>query len=376
VTLGQNVTYTLAVANGGTSVATGVKLADTLPAGASFVSASGGVVPVTGVLTFNIGSLATNGAAVTETIVVRPTAAGMLTNTAIVTGDQADTTPADNSLLQKTTVNTSEAVADLSLQGGAPRAVALGSNVTYTLTIINEGPATATGVKVTDILPAGVTFVSATGGVTPIGGVLTFSIGSLAAGAPAVTETIIVTATEAGDLTSTASVMANTTDPTLANNSLTQVTHVNAPPPPTSGDGPIVLSLKRFGIHWQPTVVVLAFNEALAPNRAQDTRNYLIVGPGGRAIGVDSALYDPTTRTVTLRPHGRLNIHFAYRLTVVGTGPHGVTDVFNRLLDGAHTGTPASDYDAVVDLTVLVWFGPHPLGALAGPPTRFRRPYR
>lgn len=41
-------------------------------------------------------------------------------------------------------------------------AATLGQNVTFTLTLSNAGPATATGVQVTERLPAGLTFVSAT----------------------------------------------------------------------------------------------------------------------------------------------------------------------------------------------------------------------
>jgi hypothetical protein len=35
------------------------------------------------------------------------------------------------------------------------------------------------------------------------------------------------------------------------------------------------------------------------------------------------------------------------------------------LLDGARTGHPGSDYQGIVDMRVLVWPGPHPVGPLA-----------
>ncbi|MCX2765224.1 DUF11 domain-containing protein, partial [Aquimarina muelleri] len=38
-----------------------------------------------------------------------------------------------------------------------------GSNVTYTLSVTNNGPAQATSVVLTDLLPSGVTYVSDTG---------------------------------------------------------------------------------------------------------------------------------------------------------------------------------------------------------------------
>ena len=41
-----------------------------------------------------------------------------------------------------------------------------GTNTTYTITVTNNGPSTVTGATVSDVLPRGVTFVSATGGAT------------------------------------------------------------------------------------------------------------------------------------------------------------------------------------------------------------------
>jgi streptogramin lyase len=133
-----------------------------------------------------------------------------------------------------------------------------------------------------------------------------------------------------------------------------------AAPPKAGGDGPRVVSVLRFGFHAMPTTLVLGFSQALDPARAQDARNYRIVGPGGRPIAVDSAVYDATTHTVTLAPHERLNVHFGYTLTVVGTGPLGVADASGRLLDGADTGRPGSDFTTVVDAHNLVLPGPAP----------------
>ena len=60
--------------------------------------------------------------------------------------------------------------------------------IEYTITIVNDGPATATDVVVTDAIPAEVSFVSATpsvGTCTETGGVLTCELGDLADGATA-----------------------------------------------------------------------------------------------------------------------------------------------------------------------------------------------
>src|SRR5206468_3265565 len=65
----------------------------------------------------------------------------------------------------------------------APDPVNAGSNITYTLSYSNTGNANATGVVITDTVPANTTFVSATGGGTLSGSVVTWSPGNLAAGA-------------------------------------------------------------------------------------------------------------------------------------------------------------------------------------------------
>ena len=65
-------------------------------------------------------------------------------------------------------------------------------------------------------------------------------------------------------------------------------------------DGPTVLGVQRFGYHWQPTSLVLAFNQSLNPITAQNPGAYQIIDPHGRAVGIVAAVYDPATQTVTL----------------------------------------------------------------------------
>ncbi|MFO1487578.1 MAG: Calx-beta domain-containing protein [Verrucomicrobiota bacterium] len=94
-------------------------------------------------------------------------------------------------------------------------------NFTYTLAVTNQGGATATGVSVTDSLPAGVSFVSAIasqGTVTNSAGIVTAALGSLNIGSGA-TVVITVTATNTGGITNTASVNSTEGDSNNANNS-------------------------------------------------------------------------------------------------------------------------------------------------------------
>jgi uncharacterized repeat protein (TIGR01451 family) len=112
-----------------------------------------------------------------------------------------------------------------------------GQTVTYTLTIKNVGEQTATGVVLTDTLPANTTFVSASNGGTLTAGVVLWSVGSVTVG-PSVTRTVVVqvnnpvpagvttiinTATVADDGT-------HGTDPTPGNNTASDTDTVNAVP--------------------------------------------------------------------------------------------------------------------------------------------------
>lgn len=73
--------------------------------------------------------------------------------------------------------------ADLSISKTAPDGVVANGQFTYALTAANAGPENATGVVVTDVLPAGLTFVSSTCGATVAGSTVTWNIGALANGA-------------------------------------------------------------------------------------------------------------------------------------------------------------------------------------------------
>jgi uncharacterized repeat protein (TIGR01451 family)/CSLREA domain-containing protein len=127
--------------------------------------------------------------------------------------------------------------ADLAItKSGVPNPVLSGNRLTYTLTVTNNGPQDATGVTVTDALPASLHFnsVSSSQGTCtrstatnpqPKGGTVTCSVGNLANGAKA-SITIVVTTTTPGMLTNTAKVNGNQADPDSSNNSATATTTV------------------------------------------------------------------------------------------------------------------------------------------------------
>jgi uncharacterized protein (TIGR03437 family) len=149
--------------------------------------------------------------------------------------DFAITTPSNPQNTSSGCLDTSSA--DLSItKADSPDPVTIGLDVTYTLTVINNGAAVAQNVTVTDNLPSSVSFVSC---VATDGGVCggsgnnrTVTFVSLASGSSA-TITLVVTANgPAGStISNIATVSSATPDANLANNSATATTLVQAPLP-------------------------------------------------------------------------------------------------------------------------------------------------
>ena len=129
-------------------------------------------------------------------------------------------------------VRNARPAADLSLTlTDSPDPATIRGDLTYTATIANGGPATATGVTLVADLPVDATFVSATGaactraGKAKADGTLTCDAGTLAAGS-STTIAILVHPARAGTLTLAARVRADQPDPAGANNSATESTTV------------------------------------------------------------------------------------------------------------------------------------------------------
>jgi uncharacterized repeat protein (TIGR01451 family) len=95
---GRTMTYTVNVTNNGPGTATGVILTDTLPASVTFVSASAtqGTCSGTATVTCLLGTIGP-GNTVTVTIQVKPTMAGLITNTATAVAHEVDSPTGNNS---------------------------------------------------------------------------------------------------------------------------------------------------------------------------------------------------------------------------------------------------------------------------------------
>ena len=123
-------------------------------------------------------------------------------------------------------------MADLSVtKTDSPDPVRAGGNLTYTITVRNNGPDAATGVTLTDQLPrnAGYGSASTTQGscsLKPSKTEVGCSLGTIASGG-VVTVTVIVKPQKKGQITNTATVSATSPpDPNTENNTATATTTV------------------------------------------------------------------------------------------------------------------------------------------------------
>ena len=239
VQAGNNITYTQVVSNAGPSAASGVTLTNTLPANTTAVSLTGpaGWTCTLATLTCTDPTLA-SGSPATISYVVKVTAgtaAGTAVNeTATVTSTTSDSNSANNTAVASDVVALATQADLVVTNSGTPTSVSPGSNVTYTQTVTNNGPAAATGTTFSETLPPNTNFQSITipagwtcGTLPAVGGTGTISCtdgSNLATGAANTASFTVVlqvnSNTPSGtNITDTASATATNIVPSLTTNS-------------------------------------------------------------------------------------------------------------------------------------------------------------
>ena len=215
---GQKLTYSLFVDNTGPSNATGVLVTDVLPFSVTFGSAGAGCSASGGIVTCTPFSLAAGaGRVITIAVPLSPTLPdfSIITNTAMVTGTEFDTDATNNFVVLQTPVRRN---VDVAVSTSVTPSVIAGTSLTYTLTVVNNGPSQATGVLLTDTLPASTTLQSF-GVCSNLGGAVACSIGTLDVGQSySVTIGLFVDPAARGSLINTASVSSVEFDTALGNN--------------------------------------------------------------------------------------------------------------------------------------------------------------
>jgi uncharacterized repeat protein (TIGR01451 family) len=233
------VTWTLTVTNHGPDASTGSTVTDTLPPAVTNVASPTAGCTVQGnAVSCVVGALPVDGSTdITITGTAPATLSTCFDNAGEVTGDDVDPDPDNNTATVRTCT---PPVADLSLAKTADAVVDPSGQVTWTLTVTNNGPDPSTGSTVADTLPAEVTNVAAqTAGCTVQGNEVSCDVGPLAVDG----STDIVLTGDAPSTSSTCfenagSVEGIEDDPLLENNDATVETCTSPPAPPPPGGKP------------------------------------------------------------------------------------------------------------------------------------------
>ncbi|OYU81499.1 MAG: hypothetical protein CFE23_03265, partial [Flavobacterium sp. BFFFF1] len=322
--VGSNVLFTITATNNGTGAATGVTVTDLLPSGYSLVSASpsiGSYNPGTGIWT--IGNM-TNGQSRTLTITATVLGTGSYGNTATISGNELDQVTGNNTAIS-TPVPAPRT--DISVTKGVNNATPnVGTNVTFTITAANApGLSNATGLAITDLLPTGYTFVSATPSVGSYNnGTGVWTVGNLNSGSSATLQ-IVATVRGSGVYANTAS-LTTVTQPDINN---TNDSQTNTPTPSPRADISVTKGVNNAtpAVGTNVTFTITAANNAAFSNATGVTVTDLL--PSGYTFVSATPSVGTYNNGTGLWTVGNLNAGSSATLqivaTVLATGTYGNT---------------------------------------------------
>ena len=324
--------YLIVTTNHGPAPAVNVVVTDSLPVASDirFLSASRGATRTGRLLTWPAVTLA-SGQTIADTVSVRVDGrpGGILVNVAYATASTADPDPANNRSEVQTLI-TAGPVSDVAVSKTGPTSVVLGDTLTYVVTTRNLGTENATGVVISDTLPAGLQFVRASRGASAAGGTVTWPAIALANGATAI-DTVVATATGAGVWTDIAAATTTSADPNPANNNgsnaaaqVTTTVYANADISITKTDG---LTRVAQGAAFSYTVVVgnagphpvtgVTVNDAFPAGFTSVT--WTCTSAGGAACGMASGSGDIAGVSVNLPAGGTATFTATGTATGAGT---------------------------------------------------------
>jgi len=374
VTPGSVLTYTLTYTNVGNQGATGVILTETVPAHTTYTGSGWTCIPdnnAGSVCTFSVGAL-NAGASGSATFVVTvnatvPAGVTQIANTAIIGDDGTngpDPTPADNSGSDTTPL---EAAPDLQISktdGGVT--VTPGSVLTYTLTYTNVGNQGATGVILTETVPAHTTYTGSGWTCIPdnnAGSVCTFSVGALNAGASgSATFVVTVNTTVPAGVTQIANTAiigndgTNGPDPTPADNTSSEATPLEAAPDLTITKTDGGVSTMPGGVLTYTLTYTNVGNQGATGVILTETvpAHTTYTGSGWTCIPDNNAGSVCTFTVGTLNAGASGSVDFV--LTVVNPVPLGVTQIANTAVigdDGTNGPDPTPADNSGSDTTPL-----------------------
>jgi uncharacterized repeat protein (TIGR01451 family) len=261
VKAGENLSFAITVTNNGPDQAQAVVVRGELPAGMTFVSAGQNGSHNNGVVSWNMANMA-SGTNVALSLVVSVNAdvsrGTSLQTRVTVSSDTSDPSEGNNSITGNADVE-AEASLSLTMVSSSDTALA-GEDLTYSISVENKGPNEARNVRVSNVLPSGLTFVSASNNGSHSSGTVSWNLGNMASGATAALSLVVSvdnSLTQGTAIRNTATVSSDTDDPDTGDNSATNEAEVGLPPDegPVSGEVTGTINLEAFDEQESETTV-------------------------------------------------------------------------------------------------------------------------
>ncbi|MBB4108686.1 beta strand repeat-containing protein, partial [Pedobacter zeae] len=312
-TAGNTLSYQIQIANNGPSNATGVQLADVVPASLTNVSYTSQVLGAATVtagatgsgnnisLTGNVPAGASNKIIINVTGTIKPDFEGNITNTATATPQESGSTPVN---AQAITSVSRKPVFTITKSG--PSTAIAGNNIVYLITIKNTGPSNSLNTVITDAIPSSITNTTWTSAVTA--GTATISAGATGTG---------------NNLSLTGSFQANSTvqitvSGKIASNASGSITNTATVTPAESGVPPTTSSPVNTSVTTQSGLTVLKS----APSTLISGANisYTIeIGNNGPSDAINATLNDAISAQV-LNPTWTSTVQGAAVINAGATG--------------------------------------------------------
>ena len=346
---GTTVIYTIMVTNSGPSDAQNVVVDDPTPVGLTLVSNSGDCV-VAYPCTF--ASLPVGGTRTIVSTFAVPADYAVSSITNIVTA----TALFSANPVSATTITPVTPQADLEITKRAePNPVVAGTALTYTLTITNHGPSDASGVVVTDVLPAGVSLVTVGGAgwnCVP-NNPINCTRATLASGAVAAIQIVVsVNPGATGSLTNSTGIASGTADPNASNNydqvvtSIQVETNINISKegPATATPGTVI----NYSIHVTNTGASNALNVLVS----ETVPAFTTFTGSGWACAPNANSGSVCTQTIAVLAGGS-SATLPFQVTVVNPLPAGASQFDNVVLAGGPNLTTTLPYTVHTDLVYV-----------------------
>ena len=357
VSVGDPATITVTLTNDGPSNATGVAVSGVLPPGLTLLDAqpsAGSYDPLTG--SWAVGGLPA-GEHATLALGVRVDQEGPITYTAQVGAaneHDVDSVPANGvggEDDQDSTTLSAEPVIDLSVETAAdPSAVPLGQQSTISVSVTNDGPSDATGVALSGVLPAGLTFVGAdpeVGSYDPTSG--TWTVGDLAIDDTA-SLGLLVRVDGEGPLTYVAEVSGAVEDDTDSTPANADPSEDDVGEVVITGEPVIDLSLDvsatptTVNVGGESTITVTVTNDGPSDATGVGVSGVVPVGLTLLEAVPSGGSYDPGTGAWSIGDLGRGDsVDLDLRVRVDGGSDHAFTAQVNAANEDDVDSTPAND---------------------------------